>query len=181
MQALAALVPIAWWWHCYRELQAPPRSLLAIAACIGIGLLVFALWIAPMPGWAHLGERAASFEPVQADGALRWDLIAVRLFGAVLVVPLMEELFWRSFLMRWIDRRRFLDLPPGATSAVAVLSACAVFALAHDLWLAGFIAGVIYALIYRRLANLWYAVIAHATTNLALGAWVVYCRAWEYW
>ena len=34
-------------------------------------------------------------------------LVAVRWIGATLVVPVMEELFWRSFLMRWFQRTQF--------------------------------------------------------------------------
>jgi len=93
----------------------------------------------------------------------------------------MEELFWRSFLMRWIDRRNFLSLKPASVSWFAVLASSAVFALAHELWVAGLLAGLMYAQIYRRLQNLWYPILAHATTNLALAAWVVHQRAWGFW
>jgi len=64
---------------------------------------------------------------------------------------------------------------------VGILASSAVFALAHDLWLAGLIAGLIYALLYRRFANLWYCIIAHATSNLALAGWVLWSGAWQYW
>jgi CAAX prenyl protease-like protein len=165
----------------YSELaRLRPRILPAVLS-VAAGLAVFVLWITPQPGWAHIGAPVAGFVPLDANGGLRWDLVAVRTFGAVLVVPVMEELFWRSFLMRWIDRRDFLRLPPGAASSTAVLASSAVFALAHDLWLAGFIAGLVYAHIYRKTGNIWYGVAAHATTNLALAAWVVRESAWSYW
>ena len=99
----------------------------------------------------------------------------------MLVVPVMEELFWRSFLLRWLERRSFLEVSPARTGRFALLASSGVFALAHDLWLAGFLAGLVYTLLYRRLGNLWYCVIAHATTNLLLAAWVVATRSWEYW
>jgi CAAX prenyl protease-like protein len=105
----------------------------------------------------------------------------MRVTGAVLVVPVMEELFWRSFLMRWIDRRGFLEMAPEQVSWVGILASSAVFALAHDLWLAGLLAGVVYALLYRQLGNIWYSIIAHATTNLALAGWVLWRGAWQYW
>ncbi len=180
-QAAVAVAALLAWRTSYRELAAAPRlaSHLLISVAAGIG--VFLIWIAPVPGWMHLGAPVASFVPVDADGALRWDLIAIRTFGAVLVVPLMEELFWRSFLMRWIEQRDFLVLPPSSVTWIGVLGSSAVFALAHDLWLAGFVAGLVYAQIYRQLDNLWYAVLAHATTNLALAGWVVSQRAWTYW
>jgi CAAX prenyl protease-like protein len=83
--------------------------------------------------------------------------------------------------MRWIDRRAFLALAPAQVSWLGILASSAVFALAHDLWLAGFVAGVVYALLYRQYSNIWYPIIAHATTNLALAGWVLWTGAWQYW
>jgi CAAX prenyl protease-like protein len=181
VQAVVALAALLAWRASYRELAVLPRLVRPLFISIGAGIGVFLLWITPVPGWMHLGASVASFVPVDADGTLRWDLIAARAFGAVLVVPLMEELFWRSFLMRWIEQRDFLSLAPASVSWFAVLTSSLVFALAHELWLAGLVAGLVYAQLYRRLGNLWYAVLAHATTNLALGGWVVSQRAWPYW
>jgi CAAX prenyl protease-like protein len=181
VQVVVPLAALLAWRASYRELAVLPRRARPVFISIGAGIGVFLLWITPVPGWMHLGASVASFVPVDAGGALRWDLIAARAFGAVLVVPLMEELFWRSFLMRWIEQRDFLSLAPASVSRFAVLASSLVFALAHELWLAGLVAGLVYAQLYRRLGNLWYAVLAHATTNLALGGWVVSQRAWPYW
>lgn len=176
--ALGALVVLR---DQYRELARPRLSRGLLLGSLLAGGAVFVLWVAPLPGWAHLGAPATRFIPVDAAGALRWDLITVRGCGAVLVVPVMEELFWRSFLMRWVDQRNFLALEPRATSITAILCSSAVFALAHDLWLSAFIAGLVYAQLYRRTGNIWYAVVAHASTNLMLAVWVVSRSAWAYW
>lgn len=165
----------------YRELASPGLRLAPLLASVLGGVAILLLWISPQPGWARLGTSAATFVPVDETGALRWGLIAVRTMGAVLVVPIMEELFWRSFLMRWIDKRDFLALSPRMASLTAVIASSAVFALAHDLWLAAFCAGLLYAQIYRRTQNIWYPVIAHATTNLLLAVWVITQSAWNYW
>jgi len=181
VQAAAALLPLLIWRRRFSELASAPRSLRGFLLGVTAGLLVFLLWIMPLPSWTHLGTAAAAFTPVDVTGALRWDLIAARGFGAVLVVPVMEELFWRSFLMRWIDQRDFLSLAPASVPWFGVFASSAVFALAHDLWLAAFIAGLIYAQVYRRMGSLWYPILGHATTNLALAGWVVSSRAWTYW
>lgn len=181
VQAIAAVAPLLIWRRRFIELVPLPRSLRGFLLSAAAGFLVFLLWITPLPIWTHLGTEAAAFVPVDDTGALRWDLIIVRASGAVVVVPVMEELFWRSFLMRWIDRPDFLRLNPKSVTWLAVLASSAVFALAHDLWLAGFIAGVVFALTYRHLGNLWYAVSAHATSNLALAIWVVSERRWPFW
>ncbi len=181
LQVAAALAPMWFWRKHYVELFVLPRSAGIYLTSVATGLAVFLIWIAPLPGWTRVGTPVASFVPLDASGALRWDLIAARILGAACVVPLMEELFWRSFLMRWIDRRDFLALPPQSASMFALMASSTVFAMAHDRWLAGLLAGLAYGLLYRRLGNLWCAVIAHATTNALLAAWVVEQRAWIYW
>jgi len=181
VQVAAALVPLVIWRRRFGELAQVPRSLRSLLLSVVAGLAVFLLWIAPLPAWTHLGATAAAFIPVDASGELRWDLVIARTFGAVLVVPLMEELFWRSFLMRWIDDRDFLRLSPSSITWLAVIASSAVFALAHDLWLIGFVAGVIFATVYRGTGSLWHTITAHATSNLALAFWVVSERAWEFW
>ena len=129
----------------------------------------------------QIGDATAAFVPVDAQGRLNWPLIAVRWLGAALLVPVMEELFWRSFLMRWLQSPVFEGLDPRRTGAKAVLLSTFVFMLAHPLWLAAIVAGLAYALLYRSTGKLWPAVIAHAVTNGALGLWVVYRGQWQFW
>ena len=105
----------------------------------------------------------------------------VRWLGATLLVPVMEELFWRSFLMRWLQQPVFEGLDPQRVGARAVLMSTFVFMLAHPLWLAAIVAGLAYALLYRSTGKLWPAVIAHAVTNGALGLWVVHSGQWQFW
>jgi CAAX prenyl protease-like protein len=181
LQAALAAVALLAWRHSYVELRDPPRPASALLWTLLLGIAVFFLWILPMPNWLRMGGSSANFVPVDAQGDLRWELIVVRTMGAVLVVPVMEELFWRSFLMRWIDQRDFLALAPERTSWLSVLVSSVVFCLGHDLWAAAFVAGIVYALLYRRTGNLWYPVLAHATTNLALAVWVVSRQDWSYW
>jgi uncharacterized protein len=119
--------------------------------------------------------------PVDAQGNLEWPLIAARLVGAALLVPVMEELFWRSFLMRWLQQPVFEGLDPRRIGLRAVLLSTFVFMLAHPLWLAAIVAGLAYALIYIRTGRLWTAVIAHAVTNGMLGVWVVTTGNWQFW
>jgi CAAX prenyl protease-like protein len=177
---VAGLLLLAWRTR-YTELSTAPASARALLLSAGAGLAVLALWIAPLPSWTRMGSPAAAFAPVDARDNVDWTLVAVRALGAVIVVPVMEELFWRSFLMRWVDRRDFLQLPPASASLFAIGASSAVFALAHDRWFPGLVAGVVFARLYRRLGNLWYAIVAHAVCNLSLAVWVVGTRSWEYW
>jgi uncharacterized protein len=183
LQAGGAALLLAVWWQRYGELRERPRLREWAHAGLAVlaGLAVFGLWISLTAPWMRLGEPATTFVPLDAQGEPIWPLIAVRLAGAVLVVPVMEELFWRSLVMRWIDRRDFLAHPPAQASLYALVASSAVFALAHDLWLAGLIAGLVFGELYRRTGRIWHAILAHAVANLALGLWVVHQRAWGFW
>lgn len=181
VQIGAVLAGLTFYARDYAELARPSRHchrdwLLAAAA----GVAVFAVWINLDAPWAMLGE-APGFDPTRADGSLDRALIAVRIFGAVAVVPVMEELFWRSFILRWLDRGDFMTLAPAAASLRALLVSSLLFGLEHHLWLAGVLAGLAYGELYRRSGSLWPPIAAHALTNLLLGFWVVHTGSWRFW
>jgi CAAX prenyl protease-like protein len=146
-----------------------------------VGVIVFGLWIALDAPWMQLGSPSASFVPLDPQGRPIWPLVAMRWIGAALIVPLMEELFWRSFLMRWIEHPVFERVDPQRVGLRAVVLSTFIFMLAHTLWLAAIVAGLAYAWLYRRSGKLWTAVIAHAVTNGLLGIWVVKTGQWQFW
>lgn len=173
---------LAWYWRDYGELVRQTRPTPGETALgIGVGLVVFALWIHLDAPWMTLGSPTASFLPLDPEGGLIWPLVVVRWIGAALIVPLMEELFWRSFLMRWVQSPQFESVPPQQVGVKAVVLSTFVFVLAHTLWLGAAIAGLAYALLYIRTGRLWVAVIAHAVTNGVLGVWVVLTGNWSFW
>ena len=173
---------LAWFWREYGELVAQTwPSLTEIALAVGVGVLVFALWIHLDAAWMQIGKPAAAFAPLDPQDRLIWPLVAARWIGAALIVPVMEELFWRSFLMRWIQSPQFESVVPQRVALKAVLLSTFVFVLAHTLWLAAAIAGLAYAWLYVRTGKLWVPVIAHAVTNGVLGVWVVATGRWAFW
>jgi CAAX prenyl protease-like protein len=166
----------------YGELAAqmrPDAREALLAVVVGIG--VFGLWITLDAPWMTIGTPAAHFRPLDAGGALDWPLVAARWVGAALLVPVMEELFWRSFLMRWIDSQRFETVLPQRVSLRAVVLSTFVFTLAHTLWVAAVIAGLAYAWLYVRTGKLWVPILSHAVTNGVLGIWVVATGNWTFW
>lgn len=173
---------LAYFWRAYGELGKGSglgwrQALLAMV----VGAVVFQLWIVLTEPWMMLGTPTATFRPVDADGHLQWGLIVVRWIGAALLVPLMEELFWRSFLMRWIDNPDFEKVDPAAVSPKAMVLSTLVFMLAHTQWLGAIVAGLAYAWLYRHTKSLWAAILAHAVTNGVLGIWVVLSDNWQFW
>lgn len=172
---------LAVFWRRYEELRpSDPVSPGHWSLAVVTGAVVFVLWINLDSGWTVIGELGEGFDP-RVDGRVDPVLAAFRLAGAALVVPVMEELFWRSFVMRWIDSPAFLGVDPRAASARAVLLSSAVFAVEHHQWLAGLIAGLAYAWVYRVTGKLWIPVVAHAVTNALLGIWVLYAGSWRFW
>jgi uncharacterized protein len=167
------------WRKSYRELRERPAQRDLIAAA-GVGAGVFFLWILLDAGWMQLGS-ARGFDATGTDGRFDWGLIALRAAGAALVVPLMEELFWRSFLLRWLERRDFLLLRPGRVGLRAATISVLLFGIEHNLWLAGIVAGIAYTLLYMRSETLWTPIVGHAVTNGLLAAWVMVTGSWIYW
>ena len=181
-QTLIVAGMLAWYWREYGELvrqNLPDARETGWAVVVGIA--VFAIWVQLDAPWMQLGSATAAFVPLDDMGQPIWPLIALRLMGAALVVPVMEELFWRSFLMCWIQHPGFERVDPQQVGLRAIVLSTFVFTLAHTLWLAAVIAGLAYAWLYRWSGKLWVAVIAHAVTNGLLGVWVISTGRWEFW
>jgi CAAX prenyl protease-like protein len=170
------------WWRQYGELsrQNLPEGREILSAVV-VGVVVFGLWITLDAPWMQIGQPTAAFRPLDAQGHIDWPLVAVRWIGAALMVPVMEELFWRSFLMRWIAAPQFETVDPRRVGIKPIVLSTFVFMLAHTLWLAAIVAGLAYAWLYVRSGKLWLPVIAHAVTNGALGAWVAATGNWQFW
>jgi uncharacterized protein len=116
-----------------------------------------------------------------AGSALAWIFILTRIVGSSLVVPPMEEVFFRSFLYRYIKNPDFEKVPLGAFYAVPFIVTCLFFGFEHYEWLPGILCGVIYQGLVIRKRRLGDAVTAHAITNFLLGVWVVWRNAWNFW
>lgn len=163
------------------------RAPLASAAA---GAAVFVLWIAPdllVPGWrGHwLFSNALFGRPETSLPAAALSdpaVLALRVARAVLLVPVVEELFWRGFLLRWLEREDFLSVPLGSYNRRAFWLCAALFALEHGpYWDVGFLAGAAYNVWMVRTKSLADLMLAHAATNGCLAAWVLWSGRFEYW
>ena len=180
-RAIVAGAALALLWPRFVELHdwrlKASEWLLAVAA--GVGVLLVWLWLDE--GWFAF-DLGSGFDPRRyGSEAIDWPVTFFRLLGLAIVVPIAEELFWRSFLLRWIERQDFLAQPPATVGLRALLICSVLFALEHTQWLAGFVAGLVYGGIYLRTGRLWVPVIAHAVTNGLLGAYILIERDWRFW
>ena len=181
VKAVLVAAALMFLWRHYSELKPWRLSLSHGALSIIVGVVILVLWVNLDSGWMLIGEPGEGFKPIDADGRLDPVLIAFRILGAALVVPIMEELFWRSFIQRWIHRPDFMALDPAQIGMRALLIASALFAVEHQQWLAGLIAGLAYGGLYIYTRNLWAPILAHAVTNGALGIYVVMTGRWQFW
>jgi len=144
------------------------------------GALVFALWVLSENLYPHNGVSVFSSWG-HTGGAAAAVLISFRLAGAVLVVPLMEELFWRSFALRFLISTDFRSVPLESFTWFSFIAVSLAFGFEHHRWLPGILAGLIYALLLYRSKNLFSPILSHAVTNLLLGIYVLITRQWSFW
>jgi CAAX prenyl protease-like protein len=119
----------------------------------------------------------ASLESTRQFGensALAWLMIVTRILGSTLVVPPLEEVFYRSFLYRYIAKPDFLSVPLNRFLPLPFLATAAVFGFSHNEWLAGILCGAAYQWLVLRKNRLGDAMTAHAITNFLLGVWIVW-------
>ncbi|HJU03976.1 MAG TPA: CAAX prenyl protease-related protein [Nitrospiraceae bacterium] len=149
---------------------------------VGVGLIVYLAWVHMDWPWAIQGnEETSGYDPFRAGDHIGAGLAVVRIFGASVVVPIMEELFWRSFLLRYLISPQFDSVPLGTLTSFSFLATVVLFGLEHDLWLAGMMAGAAYTLVLHQTGRLWPCIVAHAVTNFALGIHVLVTHEWKWW
>ncbi len=169
------------WRHKFRELYLSPR-IKDLGWALVLGLIVCVVWIGGENRLPRIGESEA-FSPFaqSLSTSAIWGTIIFRLLGAVIVVPVMEELFWRSFLMRYLIRRDFYQVPLGTYTHFSFWTVVLLFALEHFRIIPAAFAGIVYGGLLCFTGNLWVPIFAHAVTNLALGLYVLYTGSWGFW
>lgn len=157
---------------------------------IAIGVAVFVVWIAPdvlFPGyrqhWLFSNSLLGTVSTAIPQGLELDPLVLVfRTIRAAILVPIIEELFWRAWLMRWLIRPDFESVPLGTYEPKSFWIVAALFAVEHGpYWDVGLIAGVIYNAWMVRSKSLGDLILAHGVTNLILSLYVIFLRQWQYW
>jgi len=175
------LVAASLWYYRaeYPELRCGIRPAQVFTAAV-VGVAVFAIWVIPEGWYPHLDS--SEFNPFFTNNTpVQWLLIFFRTTGAALVVPVFEELFWRSFLLRWTISPDFKQVALGKFTWISFAVVALLFGFEHHRWLVGIVAGVIYAALLYREKNLWTCIVAHGVTNLALGLYVLKTGQWSFW
>jgi len=177
----AVLASIAMFPRSLRDIV--PSSKVVVPAIV-VGLIIFAQWLAldrwiPYP---HIGTRTA-FNPFAelANPVALWTLLISRFFGLVLLVPIIEETFWRNFGLRYATDQDVEKVPIGTFSTAAFWIVALGSAITHPEWLVALVAGILFALFLRSTRSMFAVILSHAVANLALGVYIVMTGDWKYW
>jgi CAAX prenyl protease-like protein len=160
-----------------RELRNLQQTLLSFAT----GGIIFGLWI--NMDWTLSSQATpAGLDPnVIRSEAGRWLVIGLRCTGATIVVPIMEELFWRSFLVRYLINSDFMSVAIGRLTWYSLIATTLLFGLEHHYLLAGMMAGLLFSLVYWMTKSIAQCILCHAVANLCLSLYVLATGQWHFW
>lgn len=155
-----------------------------------IGVLVFIIWVGPdvlWPGyrshWLFQNSLTGTLNSSIGQGVeTEFSVLFFRTLRAIVIVPIVEELFWRGWMMRWLVSSNFHKLPLGVYTASSFWITAVLFASEHGpYWEVGLIAGIAYNWWMVRTKSLGDLIYAHAVTNACLCAFILGTKRWEYW
>jgi len=155
-----------------------------ILFAIAVGIAVFIMWIAPQACFGF-ASRTEGFNPevFATSPGLYWSTVLLRFVRLVVIVPLVEEIFWRGFLLRYFIDEQFDRVPFGTFSWVSFLIVTIIFGCSHSMpdWPAAILTGTIYNGVAYRTKSLFACVVTHAVTNFLLGLWIMQTKQWGFW
>ncbi|HDY87374.1 MAG TPA: CAAX prenyl protease-related protein [bacterium] len=178
MLTVAAI--LVYFFKSYDELRLDSLKAVHVLGALAAGAVVFVLWINMDWDFATLGSSEA-YDPRILPGKAYYVFLAVRLAGTALVVPLFEEIFWRSFVLRYFINQDFTAVKIGVFTWMSFIITSLLFGSEHYLWLAGIMAGVFYNLLLYWSRSIYVCIIAHSITNLLLGIYVIRTGSWQFW
>lgn len=176
IKTLLVLVSIIFF---YKKLEKPGRPFFVLSVITGIAVII--PWVGLEGYYPLMGEEKTYDPKSEIPENLFTYWIAVRIFGAVVVVAIFEEIFWRGFLLRWLINPEFQKVPFGTYSLQSFLITSVFFAIEHHRWLPGLICGMLLNALFYKTRSLLACIIAHAVANLTLALYVLQTGEWKFW
>lgn len=181
-------------WRWYKK-----SSLKNVPLAVFVGFIVAIIWIAPeirdgnagLALWQELYLRFGVLplgnlpdiveQSIYAPSESGWFFTIIRLIGSAFAIAIIEEFFWRGFLYRWLIDRDFTRVKIRGYEWEAFLFTCLLFGAEHNRWAVGVIAGALYLVLLIKTSDIGAACIAHVTTNLLLGMYVIETQSYQFW
>ena len=145
------------------------------------GLTIFILWVGLQGQYPTFFSSDTYYDPTIFDTYIAIFLILIRLIGSVLVAPLIEELFIRSFFIRYIINSKWENVPMGTYTLESFLIVTLIFGFSHFQWLSGILTAVLLNLLLYNKKSVFPCIIAHGTANLLLFIYVIYTNDWSFY
>ena len=161
---------------CFRDVYARFASAVSPVS-IAVGIAVGVMWIATEPASDSGSELATWLATLPAWVAATW--LACRALGAIVLVPLAEELAFRGYVQRLLIGRDFWRIAPGQFTWLSFIATSVLFGLMHQRMGAAALAGAVYALMLYRTGRLSDAIAAHMASNAVIVGWVILAREWS--
>lgn len=150
-----------------------------------VGILVFVMWVGIDGHYMRISDPGEGWNPLKfygQDSGLGWFFVVVRILGSSIVVPPIEEAFYRSFVYRYFVKVPFDSMPLNKFHGLSFFVTAIIFGLMHaPFWLAGILCGLAYQWLVVRRGRLGDAMLAHGITNLLLGIYIVWKGEWHFW
>lgn len=117
------------------------------------------------------------------DGTLFWVYAVLKIARACSVVPIVEELFWRGFILRaFVNWHRPESVPLGAFAWKAMIGSALLSTIQHpDAWGVSIACWLFFNALFYWKKSLLMLMITHAVTNLVLYAYVIRAGDWQFW
>jgi CAAX prenyl protease-like protein len=174
-------------WRFLPEAKPNPQG---VGLAVALGVLLTVIWVAGdhLTEVAHLhfkflGGREGYNPLTEIPNVFARDaFIAVRFFGLVIIVPIIEEVFYRGFLLRFVtDPDDFRRIPVGRFTGGALLFNVLLMAFSHPEWLVAAFFSLAMCSLVAKTRNVFACIVAHGVTNLFLGVYVLVSHQWQYW
>lgn len=168
----------------YTELSVFRSGTRAWIIGVSVGVVGVILWILPYCLWPELhvtdslfgllgSGRAAVDRSQFASSSYAFIYLTTRSIGYIFVTPLFEELFIRSFLIRYLVDSRFQAVPMGTYTHLSFWGTSLFFALTHPEWIVALFYAVLFNAALCLTKNFNVCVIGHVTSNLLLTVYVL--------
>ncbi|MBA54571.1 MAG: hypothetical protein CMK89_08965 [Pseudomonadales bacterium] len=142
------------------------------------GAAVTLLWILMVPADPE-ADQLIGTTLTESSTAVAVFWLVCRFVGTVITVPIAEELGFRAYLLCKLSSKEVVTRGRIEFSIVAAVISSVAFGLLHGAWLAGTVAGIIYALVRYRSNHVADAIIAHGVTNMLLFFYALYSGQWS--
>jgi hypothetical protein len=189
LYGLRTFAALTVWWYFRAFYPALGRPVLWIAVPAGLlaafGWVMVHHWFAAQPWyWPKDAGPSEWFDPYRyvGQGWALWGFLLLRIGGAATVVPMIEEVFWRAFVLRaLIDWNRWEHLPLGQFTWFSFIVCSLLSALQHPQWEVGILCWMYYNALFYWTKSLLCLMITHGVTNLVLYGYVVIWHDWVFW